>query len=48
MLLSGLNPQDLESREGKERRRGQIRDEIRDTLSRLTGKPSIVEVFFTR
>ena len=47
MLLSGQHAQDLQSREGKERLRIQIRDEIRDTLSRLTGKPSVVEVFFT-
>ena len=47
MLLSGQKAEDLQSREGKERLRTQIRDEMRDTLSRLTGKPGVVEVFFT-
>lgn len=47
MLLSGQKAQELQSREGKERLRTQIRDEIRDTLTRLTGKPSVSEVFFT-
>jgi len=47
MLLSGQRAEDLQSRDGKERLRTQIRDEIRDTLSRLTGKPGVVEVFFT-
>lgn len=47
MLLSGQKAEDLQSREGKERLRIQIRDEIRETLSRLTGKPGVLEVFFT-
>jgi flagellar protein FliL len=47
MLMSGQKAEDLQSREGKERLRTQIRDEIRDTLSHLTGKPGVVEVFFT-
>jgi flagellar FliL protein len=47
MLLSGQSAQDLQTREGKERLRTQIRDEIRDVLIRLTGEPRVVDVFFT-
>ena len=47
MLLSGQSAQDLQTREGKERLRTLIRDEIRDVLFRLTGEPRVVDVFFT-
>jgi flagellar FliL protein len=47
MLLSGQSAQDLQTREGKERLRTLIRDEIRDVLLRLTGEPRVVDVFFT-
>jgi flagellar protein FliL len=47
MLLSNQKAEELQTREGKERLRTQIRDEIRSTLKGLTGKPGVSDVFFT-
>jgi flagellar protein FliL len=47
MLLSSQKAEDLKTREGKERLRMQIRDEIRSTLKGLTGKTGVADVFFT-
>ena len=47
MLLSNQKAEELQTREGKERLRMQIRDEIRSTLKGLTGKTGVADVFFT-
>ncbi|MGV0949625.1 MAG: flagellar basal body-associated FliL family protein [Azonexus sp.] len=47
MLMSSQKAEDLKTREGKERLRMQIRDEIRNTLKGLTGKSGVADVFFT-
>lgn len=47
MLLSSQKPEELVSREGKERLRGEVLEELRKILTTLTGKPGIDEVFFT-
>ncbi len=47
MLLSSQKAEELQTREGKERLRMQIRDEIRSTLTSLAGKPGVSDVYFT-
>ena len=47
MLLSSQKPEELQTREGKEKLRAQIRDEIRGTLKGLTGNATVEDVFFT-
>jgi flagellar protein FliL len=47
MLLSSQKAGELQTREGKERLRMQIRDEIRSTLKGLTGQAGVADVFFT-
>ena len=45
MLLSSQKAVELQTREGKERLRMQIRDEIRSTLKGLTGKAGVADVY---
>jgi flagellar protein FliL len=47
MLLSSQKPEELQTREGKEKLRAQIRDEIRGILKSLTGNATVEDVFFT-
>jgi flagellar FliL protein len=47
MLLSNQKAETLQTREGKEQLRIQIRDEIRNTLKEITGKTGIADVYFT-
>lgn len=47
MLLSNQQPETLQTREGKERLRGEILTEIRTVLNGLIGKPGAVDVYFT-
>lgn len=47
MLLSNQKADDLQTRQGKEQLRIQIRDEIRNTLKEITGKTGVADVFFT-
>ncbi|MEY6431913.1 flagellar basal body-associated FliL family protein [Thioalkalicoccus limnaeus] len=47
MVLSRQSAEELQTPKGKEQLRAQIRDEIRDTLSGLTGKSGVVDVYFT-
>lgn len=47
MLLSNQKAEDLQTREGKEQLRIQIRDEIRNTIKDVTGKSGVADVYFT-
>lgn len=47
LMLSSQKYEDLTSREGKEKLRAMIRDEIRSILRKYTGDPGIEEAFFT-
>jgi flagellar FliL protein len=47
MLLSNQQPETLQTREGKERLRGEILAEVRGVLTGLIGKPGAVDVYFT-
>lgn len=47
MLLSNQQPETLQTREGKERLRGEILAEVRGVLNGLIGKPGAIDVYFT-
>jgi flagellar FliL protein len=47
MLLSNQKAEELQTREGKERLRMQIRDEIRSILKGITGRSGVADIFFT-
>ena len=47
MLFSSQKPDDLQTREGKERLREQALKEIQHIVEGYTGKPGVEEVFFT-
>lgn len=47
MLLSTQKAEELQTREGKERLRGEILAEVRQILTALTGKTGAVDVYFT-
>lgn len=47
MLLSSQQATELVTREGKERLREQVLEELQGILTKFTGKPGVTEVFFT-
>ncbi len=47
ILFSSQNPEDLESREGKEKLRADVLEEIKKILKEVSGRDAIENVYFT-